>query len=100
MAKSRGRLLADLLSADGSIDSANVSNDVASTITSTYHVSELLLTHNGTTPQITEYGTIYTGAAVDAIFDADISGNDVRLLATPASSDSLAYNVILQTVSV
>jgi acetoin utilization deacetylase AcuC-like enzyme len=38
--------------------------------------------------------------AAEAAFSADISGANVRLLATPASGDTMAYKVILQTIAV
>jgi hypothetical protein len=135
MAKSKGRLLAELLSTDGTVKrSKNKDNGAAkdtgtatsnattqkSIITfakatyrsakyviqitnstdSTYHVTELLLTHDGSTANITEYGTVYTGAAAEAAFSADISGSNVRLRVTPASGDTMAYKVILQTIAV
>lgn len=61
---------------------------------STYMVTEILLIHDGTTPSITEYGTVFTGTAVEATFDADISGDFVRLLATPASADDITFRVV------
>ena len=135
MAKSKGRLLAELLSSDGTVKRSKRKDDVAAKETgtdttsstaqksiitfakatyrsakyiiqitnstdSTYHITELLLTHDGTTPEITEYGTVFTGAAAEATFTADISGANVRLLATPASGDTMAYKVVLQTIAV
>ena len=61
---------------------------------STYMVTEILLIHDGTTPSITEYGTVFTGSAAEATFDADISGDSVRLLATPASTDDITFRVV------
>jgi hypothetical protein len=49
-----------------------------------FHTTEVLLIHDGTSAYITEYGTIFTNASMGTI-DADISGNDVRLLVTPAN---------------
>ena len=49
-----------------------------------FHTTEVLLIHDGTSAYITEYGTIFTNASMGTI-DADISGNDVRLLVTPTS---------------
>jgi hypothetical protein len=60
---------------------------------STYHATEILVTHDGTTPSITEYATIFTGAAEEATFSADISGSNLRLLATPASTDSMTFKI-------
>ena len=66
---------------------------------STYHTTELLLVHDGTTPGITEFGTIFTGAAAEATFDADISSGSVRLRATPASTDSMTFKVIRHAIT-
>ena len=66
---------------------------------STYHTTELLLVHDGTTPGITEFGTIFTGAAAEATFDADISSGNVRLRATPASTDSMTFKVIRHAIT-
>jgi hypothetical protein len=60
---------------------------------STYHATEILVTHDGTTPSITEYATIFTGSAEEATFSADISGSNLRLLATPASTDSMTFKI-------
>ena len=53
-------------------------------------ISKLLITHDGTTAVATEYGTVNTATAV-ATFDVDISGSNVRLLATAASSNSTNF---------
>ena len=66
---------------------------------STYHTTELLLVHDGTTPGITEFGTIFTGAAAEATFDADISSGSVRLRATPASTDSMTFKVVRHMIT-
>ena len=67
---------------------------------STYHTTELLLVHDGTTANITEFGTIFTGAAVEATFDADIVSGNIRLLATPASGDTMVFKTIKHSVTV
>jgi hypothetical protein len=53
-------------------------------------ISKLLVTHDGTTAVATEYGTVNTDTAV-ATFDVDISGGNVRLLATAASANSTNF---------
>ena len=73
---------------------------ITNTTDSTYHVTELLLIHDGTTPSITEYGTIYTGSAEEATFDADIVSGNVRLLATPASTDTMQFKVVRHSILV
>jgi hypothetical protein len=54
-------------------------------------VSELLVVHDGTTASATEYGTIHTGASPLASYDVDISGGEVRIKATSASSNSTTF---------
>ena len=51
-----------------------------------FHSTEIMMVHVGTSVDITQYGTL--SDATLASFDADISGSNVRLLCTPASSDS------------
>ena len=53
-------------------------------------ITKLLVTHDGTTAVATEYGTVNTATAV-ATFDVDISGGNVRLLATAASANSTNF---------
>lgn len=53
--------------------------------TTGYMAEELLLTHDGSTVFMTEYGVVNT-VATFCTFDADISGGNVRLLATPTSN--------------
>lgn len=47
-----------------------------------FHSSEIIATHNGTTALATEYASIMTGNPL-ATFDVDLSGGNIRLLATP-----------------
>ncbi len=79
--------------------SARYTIQVTNSTDSTYHITEILLIHDGTTPQITEYGTIFTGSA-EATFDADISSGSVRLLATPATTDSMTFKVVRHCITV
>ena len=53
-------------------------------------ITKLLVTHDGTTAVATEYGTVNTATAV-ATYDVDISGGNVRLLATAASANSTNF---------
>ena len=55
-------------------------------------ITELLITHDGTTAVATEYAQVNTATAL-ATFDVDISGGNVRILATPASTNSTAFTV-------
>ena len=80
--------------------SARYTVQITNLTDSTYQTTEIILIHNGTTPEITEYGTISTGAAVEATFDADISSGNVRLRATPASSDTMVFKVVRTALTV
>lgn len=55
-------------------------------------IAEILITHNGTTAIATEYAQLNTSTAL-ATFDVDISGTDIRILATPAAATSTAFTV-------
>jgi hypothetical protein len=55
-------------------------------------IAELIITHDGTLAVATEYAQVNTDAAL-ATFDVDISGGNVRILATPASTNSTAFTV-------
>jgi hypothetical protein len=57
-----------------------------------YMVTEILAVHNGTAVTFTEYGTIVIGTQ-PATFDVDITGGNIRLMATSASSSSTVYRV-------
>ena len=52
-----------------------------------YQVTEVLLIHNGSSTFTTEYGTVATSTSIVSI-DSDVSGNDVRLLITPTSTNT------------
>ena len=80
--------------------SARYTVQVTNVTDSTYHVTEILLIHDGTTPAITEFATIFTGSAAEATFDADINSGNVRLLATPASTDSMQFKVVRHSILV
>lgn len=51
-----------------------------------FHSTEIMLVHDGSVVTMTQYGTLKDNNL--ASFDADISGSNVRLLATPASDTS------------
>ena len=56
------------------------------------HITELLVTHDGTTAIATEYGTVFTGTSQFTL-DVDISGGNVRVLATPATATLGTFRV-------
>ena len=47
---------------------------------------------------MTEYGTIFTGSAAEATFDADIVSGNIRLLATPASSSTTNFKIVFNGI--
>ena len=55
-------------------------------------ITEILITHNGTTAIATEYAQLNTATAL-ATFDVDISGADILILATPAATTSTTFTV-------
>ena len=57
-----------------------------------FHATKILSIHNGTTAYNSEYGTIYNNTSVGT-FDVDVSGGNIRLLVTPASSSSTTYTI-------
>jgi len=65
---------------------------------SDYHTTSINLLHAGGNVYISEYGTIKTGISL-ATFDADIDSGNVRLLATPTSSDSTVFKVFRTTMN-
>ena len=63
-------------------------------VTGARTMCELLIVHNGTTASATEYGIVNTGASSIATYDVDISGGNVRILATGATTNSTQYKVV------
>ena len=57
---------------------------------SEYQVTEISIVHDGSDSYGTEYATLKTGANLST-FSTDISGGNVRLLATPTSSTSTVF---------
>ena len=51
-----------------------------------FHSTEIMLVHDGSVVTLAAYGTLKDTTL--ATFDADISGDNVRLLCTPASTNS------------
>ena len=75
------------------------SRTITNTTDSTYHFTEIAIIHDGTDTYMTETGTMFTGTAAEATFTSDISSGSVRLLATPASTDSMTFKVVRQMLS-
>lgn len=55
-------------------------------------ITEMIITHDGTTAVATEYAIVNTDTT-RATFDVDISGGNIRILATPVSSNSMSFTV-------
>jgi len=64
---------------------------------SDYHSTELVISHDGSTADILEYGILKSGSDL-ATFAADISGANARLLITPASTSSTVFKFDRQLV--
>jgi len=64
---------------------------------SAYHSTEIVISHNGTTADIGEYGILLSASAL-ATFSADISGSNARLLITPANANSMSFKFDRQLV--
>jgi len=63
---------------------------------SSYQTTAFLIVHDGTITYNTEFGIVKSGEVLST-FDSDISGNYVRLLATPLSAATLANFKIIRT---
>ena len=57
-----------------------------------YHVTKVLAIHNGTNVYFNEYGTLTTNSSLST-FTLDINSGNIRLLATPASTNSTVFKV-------
>lgn len=63
-----------------------------------YQAIEVLITHNGTTAYMTQYGEIITNTSL-ATLSVDISGGLVRLRGTSASATSTTYTILAQVIA-
>ena len=79
--------------------SAEYTVQVTNSTDSDYHTLKISLFHDGSTVYLTQYASIFDNGA-QAAFDADIRSGSVRLLATPASSDTMAFKFIRTTIEV
>ena len=81
---------------ESSIDSFSASDyrsakyQIQITQGSNYHTTEVNIVHDGSDSYGTEYATLKTGETLST-FSTDISGGNVRLLATPSSSTSTVF---------
>jgi len=77
----------------------SVEYTIQATRGSNYHTTKIIALHDGTTAYPSEYGTVYNSSVV-AAYDVDVSGGNLRLLATPASSGITTYNIVFDTIKV
>jgi len=75
----------------------SVKYQIQITSSTSYHVTEVMVIHDGTDTFITEYGTIITGSSL-ATFTADVSGGNLRLLTTPTNAVT-TYKVIATAIN-
>ena len=86
------------------ISQKNFQNITVSSLTTTstdevaLDVFEFIIVHDGTTTYNTEYAIIKTGSSL-ATFSSDISSGNVRLLVTPASTDSTTFKAIRTSIN-
>ena len=64
-----------------------------------YQTAKVLAVHNGTTASFTQYGTLETGVGIGT-FLVDVSGGNMRLRVTPASTTSTEWKVKFTTIRV
>jgi hypothetical protein len=67
--------------------------------TGNIHVLEAMLFYQGTTAYLTTYAEMYNSISL-ATFAADVSGGNTRLLASPASTNSITFKVTRISVSI
>lgn len=58
-----------------------------------YQVSEVMIIHNGTTTNMTEFAVLETNGAL-ATFTADVSGGNARLLVTMGGATTATINIV------
>jgi hypothetical protein len=64
-----------------------------------YHLTKILVVHDGLIAYNTEYGTVFT---IDSLgtFDVDISGGNIHLLVTPSAAISTNYKIKFTAIKV
>ena len=66
---------------------------------SNFSLVKILAVHNGTTVSFTEFGSLATGSSV-ASYTMDVSGGNMRLRVTPATTNSTVFKVKYTTIKV
>ena len=72
---------------------------VQATNGSSYHYAEVAVIHDGVTAYATEFATMFTGSSLVS-FAVDISGGNVRLLATAANATTTTYKIDRKLIKV
>ena len=90
---------ADTISSISATVNRSATFQVQVTRGSEYHVTTINVVHDGTNAFLSEYGTIRTGSIL-ATFDADISGGNLRLRATPTTTASTVFKLSKTTIKV
>jgi hypothetical protein len=80
--------------------SAKIYIQATEVATTRRHVTELLVVHDNSVASATEYGMLFTGTTALATYEVDIVSNNVRLLATPASANTIAFRVSEQLFTI
>ena len=70
---------------------------ITNTTNPAYHVTEITVLNDGTNQYISEYGTILSGSSL-ASFDADKTSTNLRLLATPTTTDTLVFKIMVNGI--
>jgi len=80
-----------------SANGAKVLVQVKDSVTNAVQISELLVTHDGSTIVSTQYGDVFTAAQL-ATFDVNIATTDANLSITTASANSTVYTISVNTL--
>jgi hypothetical protein len=64
-----------------------------------FHTTKIIALHDGSLAYPTEYGFVYNNSAV-ATYDVDVSGGNMRLLATPASASTTNFKINFNGIKV
>jgi predicted TIM-barrel enzyme len=77
----------------------SVEYTIQATEGSNFHTTKILALHDGSTAYHTEYGTIFNNVGIST-YDVDVSGGNIRLLATPASSSTTNFKITFNAIKV
>ena len=76
----------------------SVKYQIQTTSGNDYHTCEFSIVHDGSNTYNTEYAIIKTGDSL-ATFNSDVSGNNIRLLVTPTSTNSTTFKAIRLSIN-